>query len=291
MFNTGTEASVQLQTIAEGGDVSGMAALLESIGASVATGAGLVAPGNSETFTVTTSDTNSVLSLTAMLLPTNDGFVGLNSISLPSTMGQSVTFGANAYDAGTEANDELVGSGAPGEAGFPVPPPLAATGLLGSGGTGVSVEAEGFVTPHRGVIGDLDPTGGFSDINAAIHRWLDPVALVTVTMVGGDINDDAGGDTGDNSADGGPSAVGNLNGLVYSRTAVEIFWEIASSDDSTVTGYEVRRDGVLVENRDAQSFYENSLEAGTEYLYEVRAIDANGNAGPSESVVLRTNGS
>ncbi len=286
MFQTGTEASTQMQSIAEGGDISGMAALLESIGASVATGDGLVAPGATVSFTIDSSDTNSVLSMTGMLLPTNDGFAGLNSVSLPSSPGQSVHFGARAYDAGTEGNDELVGSGAPGEAGFPAPPPLVATGLLGTGGTGINVAAEGFITPHRGVIGDLDPQGGFSDINAAIHRWADPVASVTITMMG---DNNSGGDTGGDTGADAPSAVADLNGIVYSRTALEIFWQAASSN-SAIVGYEVTRNGTVVESRDAQSFFDDGLTADTEYQYEVRAIDANGNAGPAQSVVLRTNG-
>ena len=73
MFQTGQEASTQLQRIAEGGDVSGMAALLDSVGASVGTSDGLLAPGATTTVTVNSSDTNTVLSLTSMLLPTNDG--------------------------------------------------------------------------------------------------------------------------------------------------------------------------------------------------------------------------
>jgi len=277
MFRTTTAASPEMQAIAEGGDVSSMAALLESIGASVATGAGLVAPGASETFMVSGNDTNSVLSMSAMLLPTNDGFAGLNSVALPGSMGETVTYSARAYDAGTEANDELVGSGAPGEAGFPAPPPLVATGLLGTGGTGVHVEAEGFVTIHRGVIGDLDPNGGFSDINAAIHRWSDPVARVTVTMVGGSADTD------------GPTAVGNLTGAVYSRSAVEIFWDPATSADAAITGYEIKRNGRLVATRDGQSYFDDGLRSNVAYTYEVRAIDANGNVGAYQSVSLRTN--
>jgi len=117
MFNAATVASTQLQSIAEGGDVGPMAELLESVGASVGIGGGLLAPGATETITVSSSDTNTVLSLASMLLPTNDGFVGLNSVALPNSMGQTSTFYARGYDAGTEGNDELVGSGAPGRNG------------------------------------------------------------------------------------------------------------------------------------------------------------------------------
>lgn len=277
MFTLATEASPQMQAIAEGGDVSSMAELLESIGAGVGTSEGLLAPGTTTTITVNSNDANAVLSITAMLLPTNDGFMGVNSVALPSSMGVTSRFIARSYDAGTEANDEIVGSGASGEPGFPNPPPVAASGT-GTGGTGVPATAEGFVSIHRGVLGDLDPNGGHSDINAAVHTWSDPVASVTVRMIGG----------GDDSTSG-PSAVAALSGLVYSSSAVEIFWEPAVSANSTIASYEVTRNGELVANIDGLSFYEPGLSAATEFTYSVRAVDANGDAGVAQSVVLRTN--
>lgn len=277
MFEVATEASPQLQAIAEGGDVSGMAALLESIGASVATGGGLLGPGQSETLVVSTSDANTRLSVSSMLLPTNDGFLGINSVALPSAAGVTEYHLARGYDAGTEANDEIVGSGAPGEAGFPAPPPVVASGT-GTGGIGVPATAEGFVTVHRGVLGDLDPAGGYSDINAAVHTFNSPVARISVRMIGG----------GDDSA-GGPSTVGNLNGVAYSSTALEIFWDAAASSDSFITGYEVKRDGESVATIDGLSLFEDGLSPGVEYTYSVRAVDANGNAGEYQQVVVRTN--
>lgn len=122
---------------------------------------------------------NTQLSIAAMLLPTNDGFVALNNLTLP-TMPGTYTYLLNAYDAGTEANDEIRGSGASGMAGMPVPPPLEA--LVGTGGTGVTTTAEGFVHIHRGVLGDHNATGGASDIDASSQRWLNPVARVTLTV-------------------------------------------------------------------------------------------------------------
>jgi hypothetical protein len=47
------------------------------------------------------------LSLAAMLLPTNDSFVGLQSVALPRSRGASLTYHALVYDAGSETNDEL----------------------------------------------------------------------------------------------------------------------------------------------------------------------------------------
>jgi len=276
IFRSGMEASAELQAMAEGGNIAPLAAHLESVGASVATGDGLLAPGATTTLTITDNggEGQTVLSVAGMLLPTNDGFVGLNSVKLPGIGDpMTMTWTANGYDAGTEANDELIGSGAPGEAGFPAPPPIVASGT-GTGGAGVPGNAEGFVHIHRNVIGDFDPTGGVSDINAAVHRWLNPVARISVTRMG------AGGD--------GPSALEGLTGLAYSASSVEIFWNRSTAEDGVVSGYEIHRDGSLVATLDATSFFDDSLDADTEYEYEVRAVSSTGERGTSDTISVST---
>ena len=182
MFELATPASVEMQAIAEGGDIAGMVDLLDSVGASISNDDGLLAPGESVTLTLRDVDAGDVFSMSAMLLPTNDGFTGIDSATLPA---DTATLFARSYDSGTEANDEVAGSGAPGEPGFPAPPPVVATGT-GTGASGISASAEGFVHIHPGVIGDLDTTGGVSDINAAVHRWEDPTARVVITLTDGD---------------------------------------------------------------------------------------------------------
>lgn len=182
LFTTGAAASSELQAMAEGGDLSGLETVLTSIGATQSNNPaeGLLVAGASATTTLNTDGTSNVLlSVAGMLLPTNDGFVALNSMEIPTEAG-TYTFYAKAYDAGTEANDEVVGSGAPGEAGFPAPAPVAAT--IGTDGTGIAATAEGFVHIHRGVLGDTDAAGGMSDIDSTAHRWLNPVAKITVTV-------------------------------------------------------------------------------------------------------------
>ncbi|WP_041522284.1 spondin domain-containing protein [Gilvimarinus agarilyticus] len=183
LFTVGGEASLALQAMAEGGDIEPLNGELDALGAlSVANPAGgLLMPGEATSATLNNDDSpaNTHLSLVAMLLPTNDGFVGLDSLPLPTEPG-TYQYQLQAYDAGTEANDEVRGSGMPGSPGMPVPPPLEP--LLGSNGTGVPGEAEGFVHIHRGVLGDNDPEGGVSDIDATRHRWLNPVARLTVTV-------------------------------------------------------------------------------------------------------------
>lgn len=181
IFMVGTAATDELQTMAEGGDISGLVALLSNADANTNDNpaGGLLAPGTSTTYTLTNDTANTHLSMTAMVLPSNDGFVGLDSWKIPTDAG-TYTIMLNAYDAGTEANNELVnGGGAPGVPGIPAAP----GGDSGTGGTGVTdTESNTMVHIHRGNIGDDNVAGGKSDLNNSIHRWLNPVAKLTVTI-------------------------------------------------------------------------------------------------------------
>jgi len=145
------------------------------------------------------------LSLVTMLIPTNDAFAGLDSWRIPTEPG-TYTVTLNAYDSGTEANDEInatrtdVIEGGTGLAlgGYAVPG-MAGSGNpnatnVGVGGTGVAIQIqageladdpadrEGAVHIHRNVVGDTDPNGGISDLDSRVHRWLNPVARMTITV-------------------------------------------------------------------------------------------------------------
>jgi hypothetical protein len=182
IFMSGTMASSELQAMAEGGDISGLSSLLTNADANINENPamGLLAPTMSASFSLTNDNANTHLSLAAMVLPSNDGFVGLDSWKIPEEAGTYTVF-LNAYDAGTEANDEVRGSGAPGEAGMPVPPPL--DGSIGMNGAGVTdMETNDKVHIHRGSLGDDDMSAGKSDINNSVQRWLNPVAKLTITV-------------------------------------------------------------------------------------------------------------
>jgi hypothetical protein len=182
IFIASEMASTELQAMAEGGDISGLVSMLTNADANINENPamGLLAPAMSASFTLTNDSANTHLSLAAMVLPSNDGFVGLNGWKIPEEAGSYTVF-LNAYDAGTEANNELRGSGAPGEAGMPVPPPLEA--LIGMNGTGVTdMESNSKVHIHRGSLGDSDMSAGTSDINNSVQRWLNPVAKLTITV-------------------------------------------------------------------------------------------------------------
>ena len=181
IFTLGTSATSELQTMAEGGDISGLVSVLSNADANINENpaAGLLAPGASTTYTLTNDETNTYLSVAAMVLPTNDGFVGLDSWEIPTETG-TYTILLNAYDAGTEANDEIINGGGPlGVAGIPFAP--GSDG--GTGGTGVTdTESNTTVHIHRGSLGDDDLNAGKSDLDNSVHRWLNPVAKLTVIV-------------------------------------------------------------------------------------------------------------
>lgn len=117
IFSLGESASLSLQAMAEGGDISGLVSDLSAVNADIIENpaGGLTAPGQTLSFDMSTQDANTNLSLSAMILPSNDGFTGVDSLAIPTQPG-TYTYYLNAYDAGTEANDEIVNSaGAPGE--------------------------------------------------------------------------------------------------------------------------------------------------------------------------------
>ncbi len=180
LFKTGMAASTSLQAMAEGGDISHLSSDLQGEGAVVSENpaGGLLVPGGSTMTTLMTDEENDSLSVVAMILPTNDGFVALNNWKVPTEPGTYV-IRLNAYDAGTEGNDEIVnGGGAPGTPGIPADP----GGHAGTGGSGLNALPEGFVHIHRGVLGDQDAMGGASDLHSSVHRWLNPMATVIVTV-------------------------------------------------------------------------------------------------------------
>lgn len=181
LFEVGEAASVEIQAMAEGGDLSGLMTIANSVNADVLAqpAAGPLAPTATVSDSVMTAQGNTVLSVVAMILPSNDGFIGLDNWTIPTEAGTYTVY-VNAYDAGTEANDEIIGGGAPGTPGFPAAPFLS---NLGSGGSGITNgESNTMIHIHPGNIGDDSSTDGVSDVTNSVHRWLNPVAKVTVTV-------------------------------------------------------------------------------------------------------------
>ena len=164
---SGEPASAALTALAETGDYMPLAELaaesgdVESIIGFLPPPDGVVLPGESVTAIVTATSQAHYLSLATMLVQTNDGIVLANALPLVDGKGnpQTITMDLIAYDAGTEANNELA-THVPG-------PPF--------DGMERAPTADGVIAPHTGI-------GGTADVGVEFG-WTEPVARVTVSVV------------------------------------------------------------------------------------------------------------
>ena len=174
VFAVGQPASAGLETLAEGGDNSALLAEATAVAGigGTASGAAPIGPAGSETVSVTFDEGSQglmTISVSTMLVNTNDAITGVNAIPLAGMqVGDSVTMRSIAYDAGTEANSESAAH-IPGPAG---------------GGEGFNAARDDIadrVAMHPGVVGQDD---GFatSDLNGQ-HRFDNPVAQITIERV------------------------------------------------------------------------------------------------------------
>ena len=167
LFELGSPASTQLETLAEEGNTAPLTTLLRAtegvfdVNASV----GLLNPGASVTVQVSSAWRFAQFSVAAMLIPTNDAFFAVQGAQLP-VFRRSLTSMATAYDAGGEPNDELCAS---------IPGPFF-TECEGPGLGGPPAGGEGYVHVHAGM-------HGIGDMNASMRDWRNPVAKISVRQV------------------------------------------------------------------------------------------------------------
>ncbi|HKJ57592.1 MAG TPA: spondin domain-containing protein [Halobacteriales archaeon] len=180
VFAVGEPANEPTQELAENGNLE---PLLEFVGGSnavrdAAVGQSPLVPEDDpgETgqpyvtmLTLSADASAEFLTFASMLIATNDGFVGLDTVPLPDRVNESRTYYANGYDAGTERNtedfDDLV--------------PPAQSLIMGGEADGGTTESDpalaenGVIRPHPGIqgVGDLDPE---------VYGWREPAALVQV---------------------------------------------------------------------------------------------------------------
>ena len=175
LFAIGALASNGIRQIAENGNpASAVSALTGADGVYqvVSTGAPIgrnVSPtdvfSNSRTVEIDAAANANFLSLAVMLICTNDGFTGFDSVRLPGGFKPEVV-DTYAYDAGTEVNDEKAGSIVPPCFGIgPV------KGLVGGNG---HMNQNGVIAMHPGIQGNV--VGGLT----VAHRWSEPVARVEI---------------------------------------------------------------------------------------------------------------
>ena len=167
LFTLGQAASTELEQMAEAGDLSVLETTLKANPdvLSVVDSGAVLPPGKSVTLTVEAHGRFNHVSVTAMLIPTNDGFFAVNGESGPVSPGRAVTYFSPAYDAGTEANDELCVH-------IPGPPTVCS-------GEGFNPSREGdvnFVHIHPGI-------HGIGDLSAATYDWRNPVAEIVIKRV------------------------------------------------------------------------------------------------------------
>jgi hypothetical protein len=93
-----------------------------------------------------------------------------------------------------------------------------------------------------------------------------------------------GGGGGDTTA---PSVPGGLKVTGTTSSSISLSWN-ASTDNTGVTGYEVRRATTSVGTSTTTSFTDTGLNASTTYSYQVRARDAAGNTSGWSSTVNGT---
>lgn len=162
IFTVGQAAIPELAQLAEGGVTQPLQDILTpiSVVSSVDSGAGLLGPGGSQTVTISGTGNSSKLTLLAMVLPSNDGFIALNGVALPTS--GSVTYNVTVYDAGSESNDELCAH---------IPGPT-----CGGAADSPDDAGEGYVHVHSGIHGS-------GDLSAANHDWRNPGAKVTITKI------------------------------------------------------------------------------------------------------------
>ena len=175
LFTVGQAASFELKEIAENGNLDPMLMALaddkhvaESV---VAIGAPPpLLPGDSISIEISESRGAKFVSFVSMLICTNDGFTGLDTVRLPQTVGQTITLTADAYDAGTEINTEDFAD--------LVPPCPVLTGVdsdeAGSGASNPALAEGGVIHHHDGI-------QGIADLDPAIHDWSNPVVMVEIT--------------------------------------------------------------------------------------------------------------
>lgn len=180
IFTVGEPASDEILAIAENGDNN---PLLDALAGDpnvhqVVEGSAPLVPANnpvktdfesSMTFEITARGRARFLSFANMLICTNDGFTGLDSIRLPS---HSTTVYSAGYDARTEMNTEDFAD--------IVPPCQGLIGVSsGDAGTGTSnplLAETGVVIPHAGIVGGVD-------LLPQVHNWGDPVAKIEIERV------------------------------------------------------------------------------------------------------------
>lgn len=180
-FTPGEMTSYDLQQLAENGNAEPLVEMLQGKTGvlDIVQGTTPLVPANdpgeiglnySETFTVSAEGNMRYLSFASMLVCTNDGFAGIDSVKLPFYKQKTVY--AMAYDARTEMNTEDFAD--------IVPPCQGAIGISsndeGTGASNDAISEDGIVISHPGIMGG-------DDLLESVHTWGDPVVKIDIVRM------------------------------------------------------------------------------------------------------------
>ncbi len=162
LYTLGEPASAALAAVAQDADYSGITALLQASSDvnGMAMGSGVILPGHSDTVMLPAMEKSDRISLAAMLVTTNDAFIGLaGAMARAESMTNALV---PALDAGSEANSESCMH-------IPGPP-------CGHAFMAPDMAAEGFIHVHNGI-------HGVGDLDASDYDWRNPVAKISVKHI------------------------------------------------------------------------------------------------------------
>lgn len=189
VFQSGEPASRGVAEVAQAGDPSRLVGALEaaqevtdivSLGRPLPPGSAIAGYAPTALASLE-ADPGDVMSFVGMLICTNDGFAGMNSLELPAT--GPTSFGVNDYDAGVENNTEVSRD---------LVDPCSGLGPItldgdpnGNDDTGPATDPVAPVTRHANIDGD-------GDLTVADHGWDVPVGQLVVAQVRDAFADDDG---------------------------------------------------------------------------------------------------
>jgi hypothetical protein len=190
IFKVGQPASVGVREIAENGNLNPLLAQLEAdpfnqisqfkqVGMKPLVPAGN--PGSAVNpddvmFSIDGSNNARRLSWVSMLICTNDGLTGVNSLRLPGAVGETTTKTTAGYDAHTEENTEDFVDIVPPCQGLIGP----MTAEMGTTLSNPELAEGGVISHHDGI----DAGGVGEDLTQPRHGWTDPVARIEVERTG-----------------------------------------------------------------------------------------------------------
>lgn len=168
LWQIGSMASDALELLAESGNNQDILALSDVY--SSASSDGAIPPGATKTIELSFEQIieGRKLSAVTMLVNTNDAFTGFTGFTASKLMvGESQTLIMGAYDSGTEANSEMMGT---------IPGPAD----MGEGFNSARDDVN-FVSSHTGVVTQDD--GLSSSVLTEAHRFDNPVAKMILTRI------------------------------------------------------------------------------------------------------------